>query len=347
MTGRLIAWCRWGVLTAGVLAGGGCSSGPKTGSPQRAVPVKTLTVTHDTRAASRDYIGVVEEESASALSFQVQGHVQQIGAKEGQRVGQGELLAALDTRNLQSVHDGALASLRQAEDAMKRLQMLYDNQSLPEIQYVEAQTKLQQAKSMEEVARKNLEDSRLTAPFSGIVGRRQIEAGENVMPGQPVLTLLRTGTVKVRIPVPENEIASVKSGSRALITVAALDGKRFEGRTSEKGIEADPVAHTYEARIPLANASGELMPGMVCRVRLLGEEARPAVVLPNRAVQVAETGERFVWKVEDGRAVRTSVQTGELSESGLVVTGGLEEGDRVICEGYQKVSEGTPVEVRP
>ena len=151
----------------------------------------------------------------------------------------------------------------------------------------------------------------------------------------------------MRIPVPENEIASVKSGSRALITVAALDGKQFEGRISEKGIEADPVAHTYEARIPLANASGELMPGMVCRVRLLGDEAQPAVVLPNRAVQVAEAGERFVWKVEDGRAVRASVQTGELSESGLVITGGLEEGDRVISEGYQKVSEGTPVEVRP
>ena len=332
---------------AGVWILGGCSSGPKTERKETVVPVKVITVTQDARATTHDYIGVIEEESASSLSFQVQGHVQQIGVREGQRVAAGEELASLDTRNLKSIHEGALASLHQAEDAMKRLQLLYDNQSLPEIQYVEAQTKLQQAQSMEEVARKNLEDSRLIAPFSGVIGRRQVETGENVMPGQPVLSLLKIGTVKVRIPVPENEIASIGSGTRARITVAALNNQTFEGHISEKGIEADPVAHTYEARIPLNNASDHLMPGMVCRVELLNDETQPAMVLPNRAVQIAETGERFVWKIEQGQAVRAPVQTGELSDTGLIITRGLSEGDQVICEGYQKVSEGMKVDVQP
>ncbi len=347
MTDRFRVGCRCSLLLAGVWVLGGCSSGPQTAKKERVVPVKVLTVTHDTRATAHDYIGVIEEESASSLSFPVQGHVEQIDVREGERVTAGTELASLDTRNLQSIHEGALASLHQAEDAMKRLQLLYDNQSLPEIQYVEAQTKLQQAQSLEQVARKNLEDSRLIAPFSGIIGRRQVEAGENVMPGQPVLSLLKTGTVKVRVPVPENEIAAVGPGTRARITVAALNNQTFEGRIAEKGIEADPVAHTYEVRIPLNNASGSLMPGMVCRVELLRDEAQPAIVLPNRAVQLTETGERFVWKVQQGKALRTPVQTGALSDAGLIITSGLSEGDQVICEGYQKVSEGMQVDVEP
>ena len=348
MTDKFREGYRWSAWLAGILICTGCSSGPKTETRHtNIVPVRILTVTPDVRAVSHDYIGVIEEESASSLSFQVAGHVQQIDAREGQRVAAGDVLAVLDTRNLQSIHEGSLASLKQAEDAMKRLQMLYDKQSLPEIQYVEAQTKLQQARSMEEVARKNLEDSRLIAPFGGVIGRRQVETGENVMPGQPVLSLLKTGTVKVRIPVPENEIASVHSGTRARITVAALDNQQFEGSISEKGIEADPVAHTYEARIPLNNASGVLMPGMVCRVELLKNDAQPNIVLPNKAVQLSETGERFVWTVREGAAVRTPVQTSELSEAGLIITEGLSEGDQVICEGYQKISEGMQVQVQP
>ena len=241
------------------------------------------------------------------------------------------------------VHDGF--SLEQAEDAMKRLQQLYDNKSLPEIKYVEAQTKLEQARSMEEVARKNLDDSRLSAPFGGVIGQRQVETGENVLPGQTVYTLLKTDVVKIKIPVPENEISNIGSQSRARITVAALDGRTYEGTVQEKGVTANPVSHTYEAKIPLRNADGALMPGMVCRVTMESDSSARAIVLPNRAVQVTGRGERFVWCVRDGRAALVPVTVGALTETGVVVTGGLAGGEQVIVDGYQKVSDGMNVDV--
>lgn len=332
-------------VVAGAITVAGCSSGPQTGG-ERAIPVQTVTAVAGTVAGSgREYVGVVEEESAAALSFPVQGTVMSLAADEGQRVRAGQVLARLDERNLQSIHRSAQASLAQAEDAMKRLQMLYDNGSLPEIKYVEAQTRLEQARSMEQVARKNLEDSRLVAPFAGVVGKRSVEAGENVMPGQAVFTLLKTDAVKVKIPVPENEIAAVRTGRRARVAVAALGGKTYDGTVREKGVKADPVAHTYEAKIPLANPDGALMPGMVCRVMLAGEAAERAIVLPNRAVQVAGRGERFVWCVRDGRAVRVPVAVGGLTEGGVVIASGLAGGELVITDGYQKVSDGMKVEV--
>lgn len=345
MTSRHSYSCRAALFVAGAAFAAGCSSGPGTTRTERTVPVKTMIVAVGERSvAGREYVGVVEEESATALSFPVQGTVTALTAGEGERVRAGQVLARLDERNLQSIYNSAQASLAQAEDAMKRLQMLYDNGSLPEIKYIEVQTQLEQARSMEQVARKNLDDSRLTSPFAGVIGKKSVEAGENVMPGQSVYTLLKTDIVKVKIPVPENEIAGIGRDQTARITVAALGGKSYSGIVKEKGVTANPVSHTYEAKIPLPNPGGELMPGMVCRVTLEGDSATRTIVLPNRAVQVTGRGERFVWCVRDGKAARVPVTVGALTESGVEITGGLTAGEEVIVDGYQKVSEGTNVE---
>lgn len=323
----------------------GCASGPKADPAERVVPVRTVVVAGGSVPAGTEYVGVVEEESAVALSFREPGTVEWIGVCEGQRIRKGQLLAVLDTANLRSAYDAALATRRQAEDAMKRLRMLYDGQSLPEIKYVEAETKLEQARATEQIARRNLADSRLVAPAGGVIGRRSAEPGENVMAGQTVLSLLNIGTVKVRVSVPENEIASLAEGTRATVTVGALGGRVFEGRVTEKGVEANPLAHTYEARIRLDNGSGALLPGMVCRVRLAGDAGGEAIVVPAGAVQTAGRGERFVWCVREGRAERVAVTTGALVDGGVVVADGLVPGDEVITDGCQKVSGGMKVEV--
>ena len=120
-------------------------------------------------------------------------------------------------------------------------------------------------------ARKNLDDCKLYAPFTGVIGKRQAAAGETVLPGVPAMTLLRIGMVKVRFPVPEQEIARLGTDSRLRITVAALGDRAFPAGKIEKGAVANPATHTYDVRATLSNADGELLPGMVCRV-----EASPA-----------------------------------------------------------------------
>ena len=87
------------------------------------------------------------------------------------------------------------------------------------------------------------------------------------------------------------------------------------------------------------------MPGMVCRVALEGDTSARAIVLPSRAVQVTGRGDRFVWCVREGKATIVPVTVGALTEGGVVITDGLEAGERVITDGYQKVSEGTKVQV--
>lgn len=270
------------------------------------------------------------------------GNVEYIHVREGQQVSRGQLLASLEQSTLQNTYDAALASLKQAQDAADRMKILYENKSLPEIKWVEVESKLQQARSMESIARKNLEDACLYAPFSGVIGKRNVEAGENVQPGKPVFTLLNVATVNIKIAVPEKEISSIGK-RKATITVGALNNQAFEGTVTEKGITANPVSHTYEAKIKLGNERGLLLPGMVCNVKVESGDTMPAISLPNNIIQVSHTGERYVWCVRDGKAKAVNVRVGDLTDNGIFITDGLREGDEVITDGYQKVSEDMKV----
>ena len=124
------------------------------------------TVGEASTSGAYHYVGVVEENKSAALSFATAGTIRQIMVDEGQRVAQGQLLATLDRSSAQSTFDASAASLHQAEDAYTRMKQLYDKKSLPEMQMVEVETRLQQARSMYELSKKNLGDCALHAPYS-------------------------------------------------------------------------------------------------------------------------------------------------------------------------------------
>ena len=311
----------------------GCTSPKKThtADPLR---VGTIVVTPSSDIDAALYVGTIEEETSAALSFPVAGTVAGTYADEGQRVQQGQLLAELDPTSARQTFDAAQAALDQAKDACARLRQLYDAESLPQIKWVEAQTRLRQAESAYGIARKNLDDCKLYAPFTGVIGKRQAAAGETVM---------RIGTVKVRFPVPEQEIARLGTDSRLQITVAALGDRAFPAGKIEKGAVANPATHTYDVRATLANADGELLPGMVCRVEASPAGAAEEIALPVRAVQQAGDGSRFVWKVSGDSVVRTAVATGRLVNNAVTITAGIQAGDRIVTDGMQKIGQGSKV----
>mgnify|MGYP000308900879 FL=1 len=330
------------ILVAALLMAAGCSS-PKKARTVDPLRVETIVAAPSADTGAAVYVGTIEEEASASLSFPVPGTVARTFADEGQRVRQGQLLAELDPTSARQTFDAAEAALNQAKDACARLRQLYDAESLPEIQWVEAQTRLRQAEAAFEIARKNLGDCSLSAPFAGVVGRRQASAGENVLPGVPVMTLLQIGSVKVRFSVPEQEIAGLGADSRIGISVAALGDRTFTAGRIEKGAVANPAAHTYDVRATLPNAGGELLPGMVCRVTVSPAGAAEEIVVPVRAVQQAGDGSRFVWKVSGDSVVRTAVATGRLVNNAVTITAGIQAGDRIVTDGMQKIGQGSKV----
>ena len=323
-----------------------CSCGQKKESGVKALTrVKTEVVSSASDMTGQTFVGIVEESEGTAVSFTGMGVVKRMLVNEGQAVAKGQLIAEMDDTQARNLLSGAEAQLNQANDALERYKILHDNGSLPEVQWVEIQSKVAQAKSQYEVAKKNMADCRLTAPVSGIIGRKLVGAGETAMPSQAVVTILDINTVKVKVAIPEAEVSGITASTPSTINVEAVQ-KQVSGGKIEKGIQADALTHTYEVRINVLNSDRKLLPGMVASVQFaaVAQQQTEQAMLPVTAVQRRADGSLFVWTVaKDSTAHRTTVSTGETQGNRIAISNGIENGQRVVTEGYQKLSEGTKV----
>ena len=294
----------------------------------------------------QSYVGIVEEHEATAVSFTGMGVVKRVLVSEGQAVSHGQLLAEMDDTQARNLLSGAEAQMAQANDALERYQLLHDNGSLPEVQWVEIQSKVAQAKSQLEVAKKNLADCRLVAPVSGVIGHKMVGAGETALPSQAVVDILDVSTVKVKVAVPEAEVSGITARTPSTIKVEAIN-RSYEGGQIEKGVTADALTHTYDVRINVQNAERKLLPGMVASVQFAAVAQQPteqAATVPVTSVQKNADGTLFVWVVEkDSTTHRKPVQIGATQGNRIAVTSGIVNGQRIVTEGYQKLSEGTKV----
>ncbi|MDR1345568.1 MAG: efflux RND transporter periplasmic adaptor subunit [Bacteroidales bacterium] len=322
-----------------------CSEKQGTQTQEKTIPVKVMEVAAEQTAGSKNYVGTVEESATVSLAFSLMGTVEEVFVQEGQRVRKGQLLATLNAATSENSYQASLAKLRQAQDAYDRLTKVHSNGSLPDIKFVEVETGLQQAKSMAAIAKKNLDDCKLYAPRDGVIAERSVEAGGSIIPSQAAFKLVSVDKLFVKIPVPENEIGGIAEGQVAQVTIAALDNAAFSGKVEMKGVSASATSHTYEAKIGISNPQLQIMPGMVCKVTLAGNSNTEVIVVPNRAVQISAAGRRYVWLAEGGVAKRRFVKTGNLTDNGIAIAEGLSAGDRLIIEGFQKVSEGMKISI--
>lgn len=337
------------VLAAMVLQG--CSGHSGDGkSADRVVKVSVIQLADENFVAgTRDYVGTIEEGSSVDLGFAAGGRLTKLAVKEGQKVKKGQLLATIDNSTALNSYFAAQATLSQAEDAYNRAKQVYDKGSLPEVKWVEMQTKLDQARSVAAVAGKNVKDCALYAPRAGVVADCMAETGAMVSPLQPVVRIVDMSTMCAKMSVPECDIANIQEGDTAIVTVNALEGRQFVGVITQRDVTADPLSHSYMVKVWLLGKTAELLPGMVCRVTLEKPETSGTpirtIIIPNRAVQLDSKGERYVWLVDDSNRVKQQyVGIGDLSPHGVVVSSGLEIGDRVVTDGTQKVATGTKVE---
>lgn len=341
------------LLSAALLCSCSVKQEEKTKAPTRVVT--ELVAAQGPCVENRTYVGVVEENTATIVSYTTMGTLKRVCVSEGQVVGRGQLIAELDDTQARNMLAAAEAQSRQAEDALQRYKLLHDEGSMTEAQWVEVQSKVDQSRSELAIARRNVADCQLIAPVGGIVGKRYLAAGETALPSQPVVSILDISSVKVKIAVPEREMKDLTSKTPTTISVEAI-GRDYQGGLIEKGVQADALTHTYDVRVRVDNKGRELLPGMVAKVlvkneRVTGDksEAENALCsLPLTAVQKRADGTLFVWTVtKDGTAHRTTVTIGATVGNRVEILSGLTDGQNVVTEGYQKLSEGIKTLLSP
>lgn len=337
------------IATAIILFTAACSS-KKDKEPKPPVAVSTVTVSESSSGSGHEYSGIVIEREGTALSFEVPGNIVTLRADNGDRVSRGQLLATVNPTSLRDAHNLTLSTLHQAQDAYRRFEPLHKQGVLSDIKWVEIQTKLEQAKSAEQMARTQLQRTSLTAPFAGVISERAVERGMNVMAGQKVYKLVDISRMDVRMSVPEAEVATIKEGDKARVTVSALGGQQYEAVVCEKGVEANALSHTYDIKLAVSATGGKLLPGMVCSIKMDGGSSATsggtqALSVPLNAVKLDSDNRRFVWLAVGGKAKLQYVTIGDFTDNGIAITSGLHAGDRVITDGSQKVSDGMSVKI--
>jgi multidrug efflux pump subunit AcrA (membrane-fusion protein) len=199
------------------------------------------------------------------------------------------------------------------------------------------------------IARDSLADASLTAPFDGIIARRDIENFSNVSAGQSIALLQRLEVVHLAFDIPSQNVTELtRNGAENIETIAVfdtLDGLEFATELVEFSVQADGATQTYRGRVSVEVPEGAvILPGMVASVISSTEGAAVQVSAPLSAIAAKPDGSPFVWVVDDsGKASARDVVLGEASGAGVVVNEGLSDGDTIVSAGVSEIIEGMTI----
>lgn len=319
----------------------------KNGPDTLAVNVFNLSESSTSANNRTVYDGTLEADKTIDLSFQVSGTILSFPVLTGDYVKKGQLVGVVDETVYRNLYNAQVAQAKLAQENYSRVNDVFEKGSVAEIKMLEAKSTYDQATSAARATYQNIAHTRLYAPVSGYIGEKKAESGAVANPGQPVLQLLDTRSVKVMVAVPENEVNRYKAGTSAMVKIDALGNKPVQGKVSEVGVLALNGSANYNIKISLANNDMKLKPGMLCKV-VFSKSADTVtsfkVVVPVQSVQVDEKGSSFLYVISpDHKAVRKNVTIGQLYSNGIAIRSGLSGNEQVITSGYQKLADQTPV----
>ena len=303
------------------------------------ITVKVAPVAAETTHVMASYVGKAEATGSAVITAPYAGTLLDIPVKQGQSVKKGQVLARVYSEQVNAAFDMARASLAQAQDGFERIQKLKEGGAVADVKVVEIETQLAQARAAQSAARQTLEEGILKAPFDGVIGEVYAQKGIRADVLQPLVQVLDRNGTYVRFPVPEAEILQLNPGMAVEIEVPALE-KTFQATLESKGVVGQPLSHAYDCLARVTDKS--LLPGMVCKVRVLMPSSSH-ILCPASAVRTGAEG-RYVWCVEQGIVIRKDIVIGGYSGRNIIVESGLKEGDLLIVEGTRKVSGGMRVQ---
>ena len=325
-----------------------CAAKEKTTgvSANLTIPVVTEPVQLTTSASELSVSGNVEGFKTVHLGFLVGGKINYIAAEEGQMLNRGQLAATLDPTNYSLAKQAADVQVQQFTDEYNRLKIMHDRTSVSESDFKKIGFALDEASTQQRLQAKNLSDTKLYSPISGVLLKKLAETGEITGVGNPILVIADISTVKVNAYIPENELHNIQLGQNATVEISALDTS-FQGKVTEVGSAADPSSRAFTVKVEVPNPKLLIRPGMVAEIKLSSKQNHPALTVPAEAVLHNPNEESYVYVADQkqNKAFIRKVSTGELVNNRIEITSGLNSGDVIVTGGQQKLSDGSLVTI--
>jgi RND family efflux transporter MFP subunit len=350
---------------------GGCGgSDSAEGVKEEKIPVEITPVKLGEITQSLQYSGDIIAEYEVNVFSKIPDRIERFFVDEGDTVKKGSVIAKiLATTIEQAVRqtEAGLVAARAQEANLRleyeRAQRLYQENAMSQQQYEAIKTQFEATQAQVEQAQAALAsiksqkaDATLTAPISGIIGKRYYETGDMAYPSTPVVKIVRMERVKIVFDATEEDLGKLDVGQKAMITVKAYPDRRFEGKVLKISPILDPQTRMAEVEILVENKDGVLKPGMYAEVEVITGIIENIIVVPryasieNTTLQKVKGEDQvvknyYVFVVDSNRAVQKKLDILYINHRWLAVKSGINIGDQLVIAGQNNLREGLPVAV--
>ena len=331
------------LVTSGLLALAACGSEPAAPVLPPLPKLETITLQAGGDARGRGWDGVVEAVQQVALTAQTAGRVTVVNVDVNDRVAAGDVLLRLTAVEQQAGANTARAQLRAAEAAAseaevnyRRYDALAAGQFVSRAQIDQARTARDTAVAARDAARAQLaqagqqtEYTVVRAPFAGIVSARQVEPGESVAPGQPLLSVYAPGALRMQVQVPQSDAVAIRAVNRAQVVLA--DGRRIDAAEVTVFPAADPATHSVGVRVTLPSIPQAPQPGATAKVVFPIPATGSVLRMPASAL--LQRGEvSGVYVLADNRLTLRQVRLGQRIGDEVEVIAGMKAGEKIAAD---------------
>ena len=313
--------------------------------------VTTIVAAKETWPVTIAAIGTVAAVQGVTVSADLPGVVDRIAFESGRTVQQGDVLVQLDTRQEQAQLAAAEAQLELARLNFERMQGLVQQDAVSRAEFDSASAGHKQADARVREIRATIARKRIRAPFSGVLGIRQVNLGQYLNAGEAIVPLQSLNPIYVNFGVPQQQAATARRG--AVVRVTAGEARQFTGRVSAVDSIVDETTRNVQVQATLENPGGLLRPGMFVQAQLNQGASETVVALPASAINYAPYGDSVfvVTDLKDAnghayRGVRQQVvKLGPARGDQIAVVSGVNPGEEIVTSGVFKLRNGAPVRV--
>jgi RND family efflux transporter MFP subunit len=316
-------------------------------------------VTSETLASGPAVSGTLAPEREATIRAQVAGPVLAVQVDQGTPVRTGTVLARIDDTTLRdaflSARSGVTTAQNTAERAkrdLERAERLSAAGAIADRDVEQARwnntsaaSQLADAQARLSIARKQLDDAQVRAPFNGVVSARTVSTGDVVQPGSPLFTVVDPSSMRYEASVPAQQLGQVRVGAPVSFTVSGYPGRRFEGRVTRINPTADAATGQVRLVVSVPNAGNNLVGGLFADGRVASER-RTGLTAPFTAVDLRGV-QPTVLRLKAGKAERVEVEIGVRDEDRerYEIVKGLAAGDTLLIGAAQGISPGAAVRV--
>lgn len=319
-------------------------NGEKESPPQ---PVKCTTA-QPLRSLNRDFAALSTADDAVNLAFKLSGRVVDIPVAKGMAVKEGELLARLDSRDVELQLSAARAAYDEAVSRLNRAERLLAHNAISEQEVESLRNAAVQAEAAKDNAESLLADTRIVAPFDGVVERTYVDAFQRVASGETIVRIVKPRSTTVGFTAPESLVLVLSNQATRYSVVFDAYPEVYFTAVIKSFARTSSDALGFPVSLRLTDVGNyAISPGMTCIAIVSVEEDSTAVVLPLSAIYAPVGSYDSVWVVDaEGRVERRRVTLGSLTGStDVVVLSGVEVGERVVMAGVYQLTEGERVKV--